>query len=199
MEKIELPRPEFRGRMSLEEAIARRRSVRSFEDKALEWEQLSQVLWAAQGVTGEVMGHGLRAAPSAGALYPIEVFVVDRGGVYHYLPREHTLEVVSGKDKREELCHASLSQDFIAQAPTSLVIAAVFERVERKYGQRGTRYTYAEAGHVSQNVYLQCEALGLATVTVGAFHDREVQGVLGLEQSHRPIYIMPIGYERKGL
>lgn len=196
MAEIELPQPKLKGEVSVEEAIERRRSVRSFSSQPIEKEMLSQILWAAQGITGRLWGHKLRAAPSAGALYPMELIVVDTAGVFHYRPGRHSLKELMKGDFREGLCGASLWQDFIEEAPASLVITAVFERVRAKYGRRGTRYTYAEAGHVSQNIYLQCEALGLSTVTVGAFHDEEVQEVLGLPGDFWPIYIMPIGYRR---
>jgi SagB-type dehydrogenase family enzyme len=182
--------------MSIEEAISRRRSVREFSNREVSLEKLSQILWAAQGTTGEEWGFKLRSTPSAGALFPIEVFVVSRKGVYQYRAEEHELLQTLKGDVLEELCSAALWQEFIAEAPIVLVITGVFERTKAKYGERGMRYVFAEAGHVSQNVYLQCESLGLATVAVGAFHDQRVQDILKIPRNHRPIYIMPVGYKR---
>jgi SagB-type dehydrogenase family enzyme len=193
---IKLPQPRHKGKLSLEETILRRRSVREFSSRPVALEDLSQILWAAQGVTGKLWGYELRAVPSAGALFPIEIFVASKEGVHHYYPRKHELKQVSGEDVRKSLCDAALRQEFIAEAPVVLVITAVFERTKAKYGERGTRYVFAEAGHVSQNIYLQCESLGLSTVTVGAFYDDRVQEALRIPKDYRPIYIMPIGYKR---
>ncbi|MEE8167900.1 MAG: SagB/ThcOx family dehydrogenase [Candidatus Hydrothermarchaeales archaeon] len=197
MKEIKLPEPKYKGDVSVEEAILRRRSIRDFSSKSISIENLSQILWAAQGITGREGGYKLRAAPSAGALYPVEIYVVMEEGVYHYDPKEHMLHQTSNEDSREKLCRAALSQEFIAEAPVDIVITAVFERTRIKYGERDVRYVYAEAGHVSQNIYLQCVALDLGTVTVGAFHDERVQNVLGIPSDHMPIYIMPVGYERR--
>ncbi len=191
--EIKLPEPKRKGKLSVEEAILKRRSVREFGRKKITLEELSQILWAAQGITGEEWRYKLRAVPSAGALYPMEIFAVLREGVYRYVPDGHLLEEVSKGDARAELSSIALDQEFIAEAPVVLVITGVFERTRSKYGERGTRYVYAEAGHVSQNVYLQCESLGLGTVAVGAFYDEAVQKVLKLPRNHKPIYIMPIG------
>jgi SagB-type dehydrogenase family enzyme len=206
--EIKLPEPKRRGRLSVEEAISRRRSVREFSGKGITLEELSQILWAAQGITGEdserklaktpsfsrkERGYKLRSVPSAGALYPIEIYVATGEGIYRYLPEKNSLKQVRKEDARKALYEASLHQEFIKDAPAVIVIAAVFERTKSKYGERGTRYVYAEAGHVSQNIYLQCESLGLGTVAVGAFYDEAVQKVLKLPRDHEPIYIMPIG------
>lgn len=191
--EIKLPEPRRKGKLSVEEAILRRRSVREFGSGEITLEELSQILWAAQGITGEEWGYELRSVPSAGALYPMEIYAATGEGVYRYLPEKHSLEQVRKGDVREELYGASLHQDFIKDAPVVIVIAAVFERTKSKYGERGTRYVYVEAGHVSQNIYLQCESLGLGTVAVGAFYDKEVQKTLKLPRNHKPIYIMPIG------
>jgi SagB-type dehydrogenase family enzyme len=196
LDNILLPPPKLKGKISLEEAISRRRSIREFSSKEISIEELSQILWAAQGITGEEWGYKLRSVPSAGALYPIELYAALPRGIYHYIPERHELVKIAGQDVRYELSRAALSQEFIAQAPLDLVIAAVFERTKAKYGERGARYVYVEAGHVSQNVYLQCESLGLATVAVGAFYDEQVQRILKMPENHRPIYIMPVGYKR---
>ena len=191
-----LPKPVYKGERSIEEAILERRSIREFAGTKISPEELSQILWAAQGMTGKPWGVGLRSVPSAGALYPIEVYAVTEDGVYHYLPESHSIKQVKEGDRRKELTNASLSQEFISTAPLNIIITAVFERTESKYSKRGARYVFAEAGHVSQNVYLQCESLGLGTVAVGAFHDDAVKKALDLPEDHRPIYIMPIGHRK---
>lgn len=190
--EIKLPEPKYRGNVSVEEAILKRRSVREFGGK-IKLEELSQLLWAAQGITGEEWGYKLRSVPSAGALYPMEIYVAMKEGVYRYLPEKHSIEQTRRGDAREELYRASLHQDFIKDAPAVIIIAAVFERTKSKYGERGIRYVYAEAGHVSQNIYLQCESLGLSTVAVGAFYDEAVQKALKLPRNHKPVYLMPVG------
>jgi SagB-type dehydrogenase family enzyme len=185
--------------MPLEEAISKRRSRREFKDSPLTLEQVSQILWAAQGITDP---GGLRAAPSAGALYPLDLYlVVGRRGVkglvesaYHYDPRGHALERILEGDVREAVARVAVEQMFIAEAPVILVITGEYERTTWKYSDRGLRYVHMEAGHVAQNVYLQAEALGLGTVTAGAFQDEELSQTLGLPPKHRPLYVMPIGH-----
>lgn len=199
---ILLPPPKTSGEMSLEEAIRERRSQRSFSDKPLTLEHISQILWAAQGVTDPQSG--FRAAPSAGALYPLEIYLVFgengvRGldvGIYHYLPEDHSLEKLLEKDLRKDLAEACLGQDFIAEAPVNLIIAAEYEKTTGKYGERGIRYVHMEVGHAAENVYLEATALGLGTVAVGAFDDEEVSKVLRLPLEHEPLYVMPIGYPK---
>ncbi len=192
MQIVELPKPRFKGNISVEEAILLRRSVRRFSSKKLSLDQISQILWSAQGITRK---NFFRTVPSAGALYPIEIYAVLESGVYLYMPKQHAMRLIREGDRRRELAVASLSQNFIAEAPLVIVIAAVFERTMSRYGRRGIRYVYMEAGHVSQNIYLQCVSLGLATVAVGAFYDDEVKEVLSMQEDHEPLYIMPIGYE----
>ena len=192
-----LPEPRLHGTLSLEEALARRRSVRDYADASLTLEQLSQLLWSAQGITES--RYGLRTAPSAGALYPLEVYVaverVDglRAGVYRYAPRQHRLELVLARSVREQLCRDALSQSAVVDAPVTLAFAAVFERTTRKYGERGRRYVAMEVGHAAQNVCLQATALGLGTVVIGAFEDGSVQRTLGMRGDEEPLYLMPVG------
>ena len=192
-----LPEPRLQGPLSLEEALARRRSVRDYADASLTLEQLSQLLWSAQGITES--RYGLRTAPSAGALYPLEVYVaVERvdglhTGVYRYAPRQHRLELVVDGSVREQLCRDALSQSAVVDAPVTLAFAAVFERATRKYGERGRRYVAMEAGHAAQNVCLQATSLGLGTVVMGAFEDGSVRRTLGMRAGEDPLYLMPIG------
>jgi SagB-type dehydrogenase family enzyme len=198
MRSIALPAPRLKGEMSLEEAVSRRRSRREFKGSPLTLEQVSQVLWAAQGITDP---GGLRAAPSAGALYPLDVYLVVgeaveelAGGVYHYEPQDHTLERILERDVRRDLARLAAEQTFIAEAPLVLVITGEYERSSKKYSERAARYVHMEAGHVAQNVYLQAETLGLGTVVAGAFSDEELARASGLPTEHRPLYIMPVGY-----
>jgi len=193
---INLPQPLTDSGISVEGALRWRRSERSYEAGALTLAQVSQLLLAAQGITG---AQGLRTAPSAGALYPLEVYlivgdVVDLGpGIYRYQPRNHQLVRIGSGDKRQELVAAALGQTFIGQGAVSLVFTAVYERTTWRYGERGIRYVHMEAGHAAQNVYLQAVALKLGTVVVGAFHDDQVRQALGLPQDEHPLYIMPVG------
>jgi SagB-type dehydrogenase family enzyme len=196
---IELPKPRVDGDVSLEAAIRERRSVREFSRQALQLADVAQLLWAAQGVTAR---DGGRTAPSAGALYPLELYLVAGNvaalpaGLYHYRPRGHRLQPVADGDLRRALAAAALDQSWVHSAPAVLVIAGVYERSAKKYGQRAHRYAHIETGHAAQNVYLQAEALGLGTVIVGAFEDAAVREVLGLPSDHAPLALMPVGYPR---
>ena len=190
---IALPPPRPKGEMSFEETLSRRRSVREFTDAPLTWEQIGQLLWATQGLTADWGG---RTAPSAGALYPLEVYVAMAEGVYHYLPRGHRVEVISSSDVRQALWRSALSQDCIRKAPALFIIAAVYERTEHKYGSRAERYVKLEAGHACQNLLLQAVALDLGAVPVGAFYDDQVQAVLGLPAGQEPLYLVAVGHPR---
>ena len=189
---MKLPAPKQTRGVSLEQAIERRRSVRDFSELALTDAEHGQLLWAAQGLTHRTMG--LRAAPSAGALYPLEAYLVTGAGVFHYEPRAHRLRQTVASDVREALFDAALRQEAVRDAPTVLVLAGVYERTAKKYGARAKRYVHMEAGHAAQNVLLQAVSLGLAAVPVGAFDDGEVQRALGLPKSHRPLYLLPVGH-----
>lgn len=194
MERIVLPEPVLEGEVSVEEAIERRRSVRSFSPEEPGMEAAARLLWSAQGVTDK--NRGLRASPSAGATYPLEVYLVNSNGVYSYKPGEHALEPVKEGDVRRALSRAALGQRFVADAPLSIVITAVFSRTEARYGGRARRYVHIEAGHAAQNIHLQAVALGLGSVPVGAFSDSEVKSVLDIPGEHEPVYIIPVGYEK---
>ena len=197
--EYKLPPPSQRGEMSVEESIARRRSVRRFKPESLSLSQLSQVLWSAQGITD---GRGLRAAPSAGATYPLEVYVLVGGvegleqGIYHYNVENHSLNLHQEGDLRQQLSIAALDQEFIVQAPVDIVICALYERTAWRYGRRAERYVHMETGHVGENIHLQAVALGLAVVMVGAFSDEDVSRVMGLEAEVKPLYIIPLGKPR---
>lgn len=192
--EIILPQPKLKGKVSLEEAIFKRRSQREFQRKDLSLEQIGQLLWAAQGITAKRGGFNFRAAPSAGALYPLELYALTKDGLYHYIPEGHKLENLSDRDLRGDLADAALGQGSVASSALDIVICAVYERVTSKYGQRGVRYVHIEAGHAAQNIHLQAVALGLGSVPIGAFSDEGVQKTLGLPKDHEPLYIIPVGY-----
>ena len=193
-EEIILPQPETEGDISLEEALSRRRSKRSYSSRELSMDQISQILWAAQGITKKSTGG--RTSPSAGALYPLEIFLLKSDGVFHYIPDGHKIIRISSDDLREKLVQGALFQSFIADAPVNLIITAVYERTTVKYGDRGIRYVHLEAGHACQNILLQAAALDLGVVPVGAFDDSYVQDLLDLPQDYIPLYIIPIGYTK---
>jgi SagB-type dehydrogenase family enzyme len=192
-ELINLPKPNKNGSMSLEKAIVTRRSRRNFLPQSLTLEQISQLVWAAQG---QEAGNRYRTAPSAGATYPLELFVVNSDGLFHYLPVKHSLEKLSSQDLRAALASAAWGQEFIKAAPLTLIFAAEFSRTTNHYGKRGIRYVYMEAGHAAQNVHLQAEALGLGSVAVGAFDDASVSKVLSLPDYFGPLYMVTVGYYR---
>ncbi|MBI5699412.1 SagB/ThcOx family dehydrogenase [Candidatus Saganbacteria bacterium] len=187
-----LPDPRYTGRITLEESLAHRRSERSFQTAGLTNEQIAQLLWAAQGITERTWG--FRTAPSAGGTYPLEIYLVKRDGVFHYLPLTHSLEKTKDTDCRPSLTRASLGQDFLGDAPVVIVIAADFEKTEVKFGARAQRYVHLEAGHVAENILLQAEALGLGAAPVGSFWDDVVKAVLDLPYAHDPLYLIPVGY-----
>lgn len=195
---ISLPSPRHTGEMSVEEAIFRRRSIRHFPDKPLTLEEVSQLLWAAGGKTIDGVTGATRAFPSAGGLYPFEIYLVAGNvtgladGVYRFRWWDHSLKMIKEGDFRQELMVASLRQRFVHQAPVSIVWVGDLAKVERAYRARGVeRYISMDVGGAGQNVHLQAEALGLGTVIVGAFRDRAVQDILGTELV--PLYIMPVG------
>jgi SagB-type dehydrogenase family enzyme len=197
--EVALPKPRLEGEVAVEWALALRRSVRAFAPEPLPLAALSQLLWAAQGITHP---DGLRTAPSAGALYPLEVYLVAgavpevRPGVYRYDPRRHRLSLASAGDVRAAVAEAALGQDWVAEAPAILVVAAVYERTARKYRERAARYVHMEVGHAAQNVYFQAAALGLGTTMVGAFRDEELARVLGIPGDAKPLGLLPVGKPR---
>lgn len=192
-EKILLPEPRLEGEMSVEEAIAKRKSIRTYKNQPLTIKELAQLLWACQGITHD----NKRAAPSAGATYPFEIFVVVgnveglKPGIYHYDPFEHSLTMIKEGDFRKELQKAALNQNWVGKAAVDIVLVAFYERTTKYYGERGVRYVHIEAGHIGQNIYLQATALNLGTVAVGAFYDEEVAKIIGTNGA--PLYIFPVG------
>ncbi len=191
--EMPLPTPAQRSEVSLEEALTRRRSIRAFTEEGLTSAEMSQLLWAGQGVTDP---RGLRTAPSAGALYPLEVYVATGEGVYHYSPQRDELAMLSSEDMRLGLWEAGLMQDALREAPVVIIVTAVYARTEGKYGDRAERYVCLEAGHAAQNILLQATALDLGAVPIGAFYDQQVQEVLALPADHEPLYLIPVGHLR---
>jgi SagB-type dehydrogenase family enzyme len=198
-ELITLPQPVLDSKTSIEAALQERRSIRDYTPESLSISEISQLLWAAQGITR--LG-GYRTAPSAGALYPLEVYLVNgqvddlAAGIYRYSPEDHGLHLVLTGDFREDLSAAALGQDAIRNAPAVIVITGVFERTTVKYGNRGIQYVHMEVGSAAENVYLQAESLGLGTVFIGAFHDDRVSQLLNLDGQEQPLCIMPVGKSR---
>jgi SagB-type dehydrogenase family enzyme len=193
---IKLPKPRFTGRISIEEALRRRRSTRKYLDKPVTLAEVSQLLWSAQGVTG---AFNERTAPSAGGTFPLEMYLVAArvddlpAGFYKYRVRAHELVFVAAGDIREELTAAALDQDCVRCCAVAVVLTAVYQRTIAEYGERAVRYVHIETGHVGQNIHLQAAALGLGAVAVGAFDDDAVARLLGLPGDESPIYIMPLG------
>lgn len=190
--EILLPKPVEKGRISLEETLCQRRSVRDYKKSSLNLEEVSQLLWAG---TGKNLHR--RTAPSAGATYPLEVYLVVgevdglEPGVYRYSIPKHRLEKTREQDVRKALCRAALEQRMIERAPISMIITADYHRTTGHYGQRGIRYVHMEVGHVGQNISLQAVALRMGTVMIGAFDDQRVKEVLEIEEE--PLYIIPVG------
>ena len=203
---IDLEEPRYESDHSVEEALKNRRSVRSYKNEPVTLKELSQILWAAYGITKEIPGGpdflrgGMRTAPSAGALYPLEIYVVAgdvkglEDGIYWYDSEDHKLHQLQIGDKRAELASAGLDQLMLERAPLSLVYSAIFERTTKKYGERGReRYVMMDLGHSAENVYLQAGAMGLGTCAVGAFSDLQVKMLINMTKEEEPLYLMPIG------
>lgn len=196
---IKLPPPKHKGKISVEEAIFKRKSIRRYKDEPLTLEDISQLLWAAGGMTVDAITGPTRSYPSAGGIYPLKIYLVAgeveglASGIYHYNWQTHTIRQVKEGDLRQQLMRAALGQRIVGDAPISIVITAIYSQTTRRYGKRGEiHYVPMDAGHAGQNVYLQAEALGLGTVIVGAFHDEAVKKILGVKDE-KPLCIMPVG------
>ena len=193
---IKLPDPKYYSNVSLEESLVKRRSVRDYTGEPITLEEISQLLWAAQGITADWGG---RTAPSAGALYPLEVYVIVgnvkdlAAGVYRYDPKRHEVIKVAEGDMRFQLASAALGQNPVRDGAIDLVFTAVYRRTTQKYGDRGIQYVHMEIGHAAQNVCLQATVMGLGAVTIGAFYNEEVSRVLNLPKNEEPLYIIPVG------
>ena len=196
-EIILLPKPKYTSNTSIEEALNKRRSVRDYKKEPLSLAEVSQILWSAQGITDK--SDQLRTAPSAGALYPLEIYLSAANvkdlaaGVYKYNPQNHTLKKILAGDKRIEISNASLRQESIESSSALVIIAAIYERTSVKYGKRTERYVNMEVGHVGQNIYLQAVSLGLGTVMIGAFEDDKLKKALDLPADEFPLAVYPLG------
>ncbi|MEO0185599.1 MAG: SagB/ThcOx family dehydrogenase [candidate division WOR-3 bacterium] len=190
---INLPEPQFTN-VSLEDCIQKRRSIREFEKKDLTIQQISNILWSAQGITDSV--REFRAVPSAGATYPLEVFVAKKDGLFRYIPDGHKLNKEQDTDLRKDIARAALNQMFIADAGIVIIITAVYNRTAWRYGERAYRYINNEVGHCAQNIHLEAVALGLGSVPIGAFDDEKIKKILKLKEEE-PLYIIPVGYEKE--
>ncbi|KON28024.1 hypothetical protein AC481_02965 [miscellaneous Crenarchaeota group archaeon SMTZ-80] len=203
-----LPIPMFDSNVSIEEVMAWRRSIREYEDDPILIEHLSKILWASHGINE--LNFEFRTTPSAGATYPLEIYVVisEYGtliesskyldpGSYKYDTKTHSIELKKKGRLDKELAKASLNQEWVQKAPINIVICSMFKRTERIYGDRGKRYVYIESGHAGQNIYLIAAALNLGTVAIGAFYDDEVKNVIGADENEEPLYIMPIGIPKE--
>lgn len=193
--EILLPQPQRKGETSLEETLQKRRSIREYKNEPLSLKDTAQILWASQGITEG--NH--RTVPSAGALYPIEIYLVVKNvegvaeGVYRYDPKDYKLVSIVGGDFNKTLAEVAANQEWIEESAAILLISADFEKTTQKYGERGRQYVWMEAGHSAQNVYLQAISLELGTVSVGAFDEGRVQKILNLPENILPLIIMPIG------
>lgn len=197
MTTVQLPKPEVRDHASLGDALRQRRSVRAYSARSLTLQQVAHLLWAAQGRNDP---SGMRTAPSAGALYPLELLVAAGDvagldpGVYRYRPQQHTLEMLHSGDRRDRLARAALGQSWVADSAAILIITAIYERTTRKYGERGRRYVHIEIGHAAQNALLQAASLDLGAAVVGAFDDAAVASLLDLPAPEQPLYLLPVGW-----
>ncbi len=198
--EIQLPSPWFDGQESLEAVLSRRFSGRNFSDRALPLHKLAQILWASQGRAVHALTGATRTAPSAGATYPLEVYVVAGNvdgladGIYHYNRERHSLLTVVAGEYRVKLADIALGQDFISMAAASMILVADYERTTGRYGTRGLRYVHMESGHVTQNIHLQAEAMNLASVAVGAFEDDRLK--IMLKTKYEPLMVVPVGYHK---
>jgi len=208
---VQLPDPRPDSPTSVEKALSQRQSVRSYLKQALPLKEISQLIWAAQGITRKTENlpnrwnpkyewqGGYRTAPSAGALYPLELYLVAgdveglETGVYKYLPKNHSLMKIMDGDRRNDICNVALRQPSVREAAALIILTAVYERTSYKYGERAERYVHMEAGAAAENVYLQGVSLGIGTVIVGAFQDEGLKTVLKLPAEESPLIILPLG------
>ena len=194
--EIKLPKPRLEGSIALETVLHRRRSIRRYLAESLDLEEVAQMLWAAQGITDS---RGLRSSPSAGALYPLETYVAAANvnnlqtGIYKYNNHNHTLHLIYDRNPIEALYQAGLRQGALRNAAVIFALTAVYARMTSKYRQRGIRYVDMEAGHAAQNLCLQAVALGLGSVLIGAFNDKQVKQIVAPDTDEQPLYLIPVG------
>jgi len=194
MQEIKLPQPNFKGKISVEETLKNRRSIRKYKKHPLNLKEVAQLLWSCDGKTSSWGG---RTSPSAGATYPLEIYIIIGdveeipAGLYYYNIEEHALRLVKSGDLRRKVSESALNQSMIIDAPITIVITGILERTTGRYGERGKRYVFMEVGHCGQNIHLQAESLGLGTVMIGAFEDEKVKEVLGIKED--VFYLCPVG------
>lgn len=189
---VTLPKPQTNGQYSLEEALAKRRSVNQFTEIPLALEQIGQLCWAGQGITDP--NRGLRTAPSAGALYPIKLYVLLPDGLFIYDPARHELKLMIGGDLRNAVFNSSFNQRFIQKAPCIFIIAGNPKIIEAKYRNRGEKFTSLEAGHIAENIELQAVTLGLGSIPVGVFDAKTIAQICKMPETYEVFYLMPIGH-----
>jgi len=195
---VALPAPDITGDKFLEQLLQERRSVRDYKKSRLSLAHVGQLLWAAQGITD---AKGFRTAPSAGALYPLELYIVVSNvdtlseGIYHYNPKSHQLKIIREGEFSKVLARAAYGQSSVREAAAVFVFTAVYERTTLKYSKRGERYVHIEIGHAAENMFLQAQALDLGTVVIGAFYDDEMTDVLHLPSNVSPLLLMPVGHK----
>jgi len=189
---IQLPQPKLTGTVSIEEVLAKRRSVREFTGQPLNFTQISQLAWAGQGITEKEKG--LRTAPSAGAIYPINLYFAMQGELFVYNPYEHSLEQTLNQDVQIRLAAAALNQEVVAKAACNIIVAGSARKLKAKYHNKAKRYLLLEAGNIAQNILLQAVSLKLGSVPVGAFNIRDVKKVCRLPADLEPLYIICVGY-----
>jgi len=194
LSEITLPSPQTTSKLTLEEVLARRRSVRRFAPQALAVSEIGQLMWAGQGITDAP--RGFRTAPSAGALYPLELYAVTPYGLYHYVPRGHRLQRLGMEDLRRALAKAAADQDCVGEASLDIVVAGVLERTAVKYGERAEQYILLEAGHAAQNILLEATALGLGGVAIGAMYEDQLAELLSFPEEEEPLYVLALGHPR---
>ncbi len=188
-----LPSPDMTGKTPLETLLSKRRSIRTFSGQQLSNSQISQLLWAGQGITYKP--RGFRTAPSAGATFPISLYAILPEGVFRYVPETHSLTLIRSDDIRAQVAAASLEQFFMTKAGLIIAIAADFKRTTSRYGQRGYRYVILEAGHVAENIFLQAEALNLGSVAIGAYDDEHIADIIGLSSEEQPLLLVAVGFK----
>jgi len=198
MRKIQLPGKLAYEGLTVEQAIVNRRSHRDFSEQAMSLPELSHLLLYSSGITDK--RHGFRAAPSAGATYPIEVYALVNNveglskGIYHYLIPSHELGLMHEGDFSHDLSHAALGETMVRQANVVLALSAVFQRTQRRYRERSQRYIFFEAGHIAQNTYLIATSMGLGACAIGAFYDDQVNRLLGLNmRDESALYLIAVG------
>jgi len=189
--ELVLPAPRTTSSVSLETALSKRRSVRDVAPTPLRLEEVGQLLWAAQGLSDPKQG--LRVAPSAGALYPLELYLARADGLFRYVPARHVLVSVRATDVRPAIAKSALDQDVVRKAPELVVVTGVLARTRVKYGARAERYATLEAGHAVQGLLLEATALGLAATPIGAFEDDALRAAIGVPDTELPLYVVTVG------